>query len=380
MIAMTHNSDLIIVGSGILGLATAYLALKEGRSIRVIDASDRPVGASLMNFGHACFTGQSDDAQPVAASARAGWLSAAADAGLWARATGTVVPASTELELQVLREFAEHRGSEQVTTLNREQTRAALAHSEAPVIGGALLPQDLRVSPRQAVPALATWLASQGVTFTWNTRVFSAVDGVVATSRGDFRGTEVVVFPGHGLNQIFPEIAERRQVRTCALAMSLIESPQRLPEAFAMLTGTSLTRYDGFTAMPSVDALREELRRREPALVDCIANLMVTRIPEGLLVGDSHAYALSPEPFIDEKVATLLLDRATAILGIGEPVVIQRWLGSYADSPETNLVLERPDPKTSVAVVTSGIGMTLSFGIAELILSGDRELPDTSFL
>ncbi|MDN5713108.1 MAG: TIGR03364 family FAD-dependent oxidoreductase, partial [Brevibacterium aurantiacum] len=57
-------------------------------------------------------------------------------------------------------------------------------------------------------------------------------------------------------------------------------------------------------------------------------------------------------------------------LGIDEPVVRQRWLGQYADSTETNLILERPDARTTVAVVTSGIGMTLSFGIADRILGG----------
>ncbi|MGO3310613.1 MAG: TIGR03364 family FAD-dependent oxidoreductase [Brevibacterium aurantiacum] len=364
------KTDLIIVGSGILGLATAFRAHRQGRSVRVIDRSARPVGSSIQNFGHACFTGQADDAQDLAMASRAGGLEAAAATGIWAAETGSFIPAMTEPELRVLQEFADHRGPDQATMLSAEEVAAAIGNPSLGAIGGAHLPLDMRVDPREAAPALAEWLAGEGVEFTWNTTVTEVGDGTVSTNRGDVHGEQVVVCPGYQLTSLFPEIAEAHGVRICTLAMSLIERPQRIPSGFAMLTGTSLARYDGFAAMPGASALREDLTQREPELVDVIANLMVTDIPGGLLIGDSHAYDLSPEPFIDARVGDLLLDRATSILGIDEPVVRQRWLGQYADSTETNLILERPDARTTVAVVTSGIGMTLSFGIADRILGG----------
>ncbi|MGD7002898.1 TIGR03364 family FAD-dependent oxidoreductase [Corynebacterium halotolerans] len=366
------KKDLIVVGSGILGLATAFLAHREGRTVHVIDRSARPVGSSIQNFGHVCFTGQADVIQEVAMKSREGWLQAAAATGLWAAETGTYVPAMTETELQVLREFGEHRGEGEVTGLSAGEISAALANPDLGAVGGAHLPLDMRVNPREAAPAIARWLAGQGVRFTWNTQVTAVADGVVDTVRGQYSAAEVVVCPGYQLGSLFPGLADDNNVRICSLVMSLIDKPTRIPTGFAMLTGTSLARYDGFAAMPGVPELRRELSQREPELVDCVANLMVTDIPEGLLIGDSHAYDLSPEPFLDEQVAALLLDRSTALLGIDRPVVRQRWLGQYADSGETNLVLEHPDDRTTVAVVTSGIGMTLSFGIARLILDGEK--------
>lgn len=371
------NADLIVVGAGMIGLATAYLAHKQGQKVIVIDRMDRPVESSIQNFGHACFTAQADRIQPVAEKARAGWLAAAADAGFWAATPGTIVPVVSAAEHAVIEEFAEHRGPDQVRLLSARQTAEALGLSApesaggAPIIGGAHLIRDARVNPREAAPALAEWLAHEGVTFWWNTQVTAVSGGQVATTTGTLTAGHVAVCPGWQLRQIFPELAERHAVRTCTLAMSLIRRPARVPQEFAMLTGTSLARYDGFCAMPSSAALREDLAERQPELVDCVANLMATGIPGGLLIGDSHAYALSAEPFIDEDVASLLLARATELLGIDQPRVIQRWQGRYADSEETNLVLERPDEKTTVAVVTSGIGMTLSFGIADLIIRGD---------
>lgn len=106
------STDLLVVGSGILGLATAFRAHRQGRTVRVVDAAARPVGASIQNFGHACFTGQADVIQDVAASAREGWLDAARAAGFWAAESGTHIPAATETEARVLEEFAEHRGSD----------------------------------------------------------------------------------------------------------------------------------------------------------------------------------------------------------------------------------------------------------------------------
>lgn len=365
---MTTESDLLVVGSGILGLATAHRARRQGLDVTVLEETTRPVGSSIQNFGHACFTGQADELQDLAAASRTGWLRAAADSGLWTATTGTVVPAVTAAELRVLEEFAAHRGPEQVRMLSIAETRAALAHEQLDVVGGALLPLDMRVDPRTAVPELAAWLAGQGVRFRWGERVLRTADGVVETTRGTYRAERVVVCPGTGIGGLFPEIADRHGISQCTLAMALIERPERLPAHLAMLTGTSLARYDGFAAMPGAAALKAELAVREPELTACVANLMVTGIGGGLLVGDSHAYDDSYEPFLDGGVSELLLRKATALLGIEKPQVIQRWLGRYSDAPGTTFVLEHPDAATTVAVVTSGIGMTLGFGLAERVL------------
>ena len=361
----------IVVGSGILGLAAAYLAAKSGDRVLVVEAEDRPVHSSIMNFGHACFTGQADVVQSVAEESRNGWLSAARDANFWVAESGTWVPAATELEMAVLEEFAAHRGDQQVKLVTEAAVAESIGNPGLEAVGGAHLPWDMRVNPREAAPRIAQALEGMGVDFRWNTRVTGARDGVVATTRGDFEGERVIVCPGDQLMDLFPEVAQRHAVRICTLAMALVAKPDAIPADLAMLTGTSLCRYDGFAAMPSVPALREELAAREPELVGSIANLMATSIPEGLLVGDSHDYALSPVPFIEENVADLLLSKSAEYLGIDRLNVLQRWMGHYADSADTNLIVEQVDAKTTVLVVTSGIGMTLSFGVAAVALRGE---------
>lgn len=368
---MTSTADLIVVGAGVLGLATAHRARSRGLSVIVLEETTRPVGSSIQNFGHLCFTGQADELQDLASASREGWQRAAEDTGLRVTSTGTVIPAATRAELRVLEEFAAHRGAEQVRMLTVDETRSALGVGRSgPVglVGGAHLPLDLRVDPRRAVPDLAARLAEVGVDLRWGERVLSTAEGVVATTRGSYRAERVVVCPGVGAAAMFPEIAARHGILQCTLAMALIDRPAQLPAHLAMLTGTSLARYDGFTAMPGAAALRDELAEREPALTACRANLMATGIEDGLLIGDSHAYDDAYEPFLDADTSALLLEKAAAVLGIERPRVRQRWLGRYSDAPGTTLVLEHPDAATTVAVVTSGVGMTLAFGIAERVL------------
>ena len=49
------SNDVIIVGSGIVGLACAWAALQQGKNVRVIDRDPFCVGASIRNFGFVTF-------------------------------------------------------------------------------------------------------------------------------------------------------------------------------------------------------------------------------------------------------------------------------------------------------------------------------------
>lgn len=368
---MQRDTDLIVVGAGIMGLAVAHAARRRNLGVRVIDHADRPVGASVQNFGHLCFTAQSDAAQKLAERSAAGWVEADREAGLGLQRPGTTVAACTELEMQVLEEFASHRGTDQVRLLGAGQVRRHLGSAGDTVLGGAHLPGDMLADPRTAAPRLADSLADHGVDIRWQERVLHIAEGTVTTARGTHRAEQVIACPGIELAGLFPELADDVALGTCALTMALVERPEPLTDPFALLTGTSLTRYGGFSAMPSAADLRAELAVREPELVACDANLMVTGGPHGLLVGDSHSTGASHDPFIEEATARLLLDRAVRILGAPLTRVRQRWLGRYPDRPSGSLLIGRPDRCTTAAVITSGIGMTLAFGLAEPLIDGE---------
>ncbi len=96
-------------------------------------------------------------------------------------------------------------------------------------------------------------------------------------------------------------------------------------------------------------------------------HLIVVQSADGsLVVGDSHHYADTPEPFASEAVDRLILDEYAKVLGPPPPVV-ERWTGTYASSP-ANLLIEAPEPGVRVVMVTSGNGASTAFGLAEEVI------------
>lgn len=360
------SADLLVVGAGIVGLAHAAEAVSRGLRVTVVDRDERAVGASVRNFGHVCTTAQSGRAHELALVAREHWLGLASRAGLSVVRSGTLVVARTAAELGVLEELAAARGSEQVRLLTADEVTLRLP--AVGVLGGALLPLDLRVDPRAALPALAGWLADQGVTFRWGTTVGAVGPGTVHTSYGEVAADAAVVAVGHDLDRLFPGVADEWDVRRCRLQMLEVDPPGGLLVEPALLTGTSMLRYGALAAQPSAAAVRTEIAERTPELLDVVMNLMLTQRPDGALVlGDTHHYDRTLTPFDDEELADLLLREGARLLG--SPLrVRRRWRGVYADSPRTDFLVAAPHPTTRAVAVTSGIGMTTALGLAPQVL------------
>lgn len=368
--------DLVVVGAGIVGLAHASLALLEGQSVTVLDRDHEAVGASVRNFGHACITAQSGDLHAIAKASRRHWLDMAEKAGFWAAEAGAVVIARTRAELDVLEELSAAREDGEVALLDADETarRVGRTHADG-ILGGAWLRDDLRVDPRTTVAALAAWVDTQpGGEVRWNTTALGAEavrDGtvVVRTSRGTVRARRAIVCVGHDVDRLWPELAAEHRIQRCVLQMARVAPVEASEIAPAVLTATSMLRYPAFTDLPSAQALREQVQAARPELIDIGANVMCTQRPDGsLLVGDSHAYSLTAAPFLDERTSQILLDEHRDALG-RDLAVIERWQGVYASSDVAPYLVRDVAPGVTVVSVTSGVGMTLSFGLAERTLA-----------
>lgn len=378
--------DVVVVGAGIVGLAHALAAHDRGLSVLVVERDERAVGASVRNFGHGCFTAQDGPALTYALAAREQWLRLAKEAGFWLRESGTVVVARAEDELAVLDEFATTRDGD-ARLLDAAGVLDHVPVHGPDVVGGAFLPLDIRVDPREAVASIAGWLAERPeVDVAWSTSVqcFDAGSGVtlVRTTRGEVVAKRVVLAVGHDVDRFFPETARGAGMRRCTLRMLRVAAPGDSRAATragdgpgaattavdpAVLTGTSLLRYDAFSGAPSAAVLRTRLAARSPDLLDAGLNLMLTQRPDGTLtLGDTHAYAATPTPFNDESLDELLLREGSRLLG-GPLRVLQRWRGVYASAPAPFLVAD-PMPGVRAVSVTAGIGMTTALGLAPRVL------------
>nr|WP_062330644.1 TIGR03364 family FAD-dependent oxidoreductase [Herbidospora sakaeratensis] len=357
---MTSYVDVVVVGAGIVGLAHAVDAVRRGLTVAVVERDGHATGASIRNFGHGCVTAQAGAALGYAIDARATWVRLAREAGFWLRESGTVLAARHDDEMAVLEEFREERGDQVVL----------LPAGKVPVeaVGGALFPLDIRVDPREAVGAVARWLAGQGVTFLWETSVHTIEPGLVGTSRGPITAKAVVVCVGHDVDRHFPDLSRRFGVRRCALHMLRVANP--VPHDFdpAVLTGFSMLRYDGFATLPTAPKVRARLEAESPHLVDAGLNLMFTQRPDGdLTIGDTHRYATTLDPFNAEELDRFVLDEIARLLGVARLDVRERWRGVYASADRPFLDVS-PVPGVRVVSVTSGIGMTTAFGLAPRVL------------
>lgn len=354
------TADLVVVGAGIVGLAHAYHAVRKGLRVVVLDRDARAVGASIRNFGHCCITVQSGDALRYAESGRQHWLAAASAARFWAREAGTLVVARHDDEWAVLQDLAVARGAQSVHLLDPPAVQR-LAPVRQP-IGGALLPGDLRVDPRAAVPALAAYLADQGVEFHWSTTVHGVNDGVVRTNRGFFEARDVVVAVNHDVDRLFPGLGA--SVKRCSLHMLQIRPHRDVTIEPAVLTGHSMLRYAGFAVSPRLADVQARIARDEPDAVAAGLNLMFTQRPDGdLVIGDTHSYDEVPDVFAAESWDALIINKIRELLDLGDFDVRYRWQGVYASATDPFLVAQ-PSPGVHVVSVTSGIGMTTSFGLA----------------
>jgi FAD dependent oxidoreductase TIGR03364 len=375
--AAAPRSDLVVVGAGIVGLAHAAEAVRRGLSVTVVERDERAVGASVRNFGHACITAQTGRNLALARAARTRWIEVGRDAGVDVAECGTAVVARSPEELAVLEEFAAARPAE-VELLSAAGLRRHVpmiggsgSGRGGGVVGGAFLPLDLRVDQRRAVGALAGWLAGQpGVRFRWETSLTGLEEGRALTSRGPIDAGRTVVCVGHDVDRLFPDIARAAQVERCVLHMLRVTVPDADGHrvAPAVLSGTSLLRYGGFAACPSVPQLRARIAAERPDLLAADVNLMFTQLPGGdLTIGDTHHHTRTVDPFADESLDALLLAESARLLGGRRLVVRDRWRGTYATAPD-DLLVATPVAGARVVSVTTGIGMTLAFGLAVEVL------------
>lgn len=357
--------DVAIVGAGIVGLAHALMAVRQGLSAIVIERDARPVGASIRNFGFVTVTGQrrGETWRRALRSAQV-WAEVAPRAGIAIEQRGLMVIGRRPEAVPVIEAFARTEMGEACTVLTAASAQTRLGAVRPEALSAALWsPHELRVESRDAIPKLVDWLAAQGVRFEFRCAARAVADGVVETSRGHVQAATVVVCSGDDLATLFPENYARFGVTRCILQMLRLESPG-FPLPAPLMTDLSLVRYRGYADLPESAPLRARLEREQGAHLQHGVHLIAVQSADGsLVVGDSHHYADAPAPFADSAVEQLILDEARATIGVVS-AVRERWTGIYASAAE-DMFRAAPTPRTRHVVVTSGTGASTAFAIAE---------------
>src|SRR3990170_6782920 len=137
----------IVIGAGIVGLATARSLAVRGSRVKVIERNEKAIGASIRNFGMIWPIGQPDvELYERAMLSRHIWKEVCDNANIWYDEVGSLHVAHNKDEKIVLQELADiykHRGYQ---FLNAEETikRSAVVVPEN-LEGGLYSPHEMIV-------------------------------------------------------------------------------------------------------------------------------------------------------------------------------------------------------------------------------------------
>ncbi len=278
--------------------------------------------------------------------------------------------------LAVLEEFMRTEMAIGCRLLSPFEARRRCPQLTSPALQGVLESSvELRVESRIAIPLLASWLtAAHGVLFLRETAVLRIELPAVHTSRGVVRAQRVIACPGDDFNTLFAQRIATFGLTRCKLQMLRLADPGfRLPGVF--MSDLGLGRYHGYADLDCAGTLRSRLALEQPEHLRHGIHLIVAQSSDGsLIVGDSHHYAPTPDPFRYETVDELILEEFKAALGFEPPPVRERWIGTYASCADRPVVIDAPEAGVRLAIVTCGAGASIGFALGEELVSSLLEV------
>jgi FAD dependent oxidoreductase TIGR03364 len=373
--------DLAVVGAGIVGLATALAGARRGLRVIVIDRDAQANGASVRNFGFITVTGQERGVMWARARrSRDVWAEVATAAGIPIVHTGLWMAVRRPESVAVLEAFMATEMAEGCRLLEPAEARRRFPQLASPDLLAVLESTiELRVESREAIPRLAAWLAdAHDVTFLRNATVTSIDMPQMHTSRGTIHAEWVAVCPGDDFNGLYADRLGGYPLTRCKLQMLRLADPGfRLPGA--IMSDLGLGRYRGYADLDAAVPLKARLADEQAEHLKHGIHLIVVQSADGsLVVGDSHHYAATPDPFSHADVDALILEEFSAALGIAPPPVVERWTGTYASATDRPVLIDAPEASVRVAIVTCGAGASTGFAIGEELIASFFETESTT--
>lgn len=371
--------DLAVVGAGIVGIACAWAASKRGLKVVLIDRGVRQVGASVRNFGMVWPIGQPPGVLlQQALRSREMWLEASAQAGFWHEACGSMFVARHDDELGVLEECVSlGRGSEQpVRMLTPDEAVERSPWLVRAGLRGAMLSGlELTVEPRQAIEHMTGYLSERcGVHVLLGAAVSAVEPPLVRFGGGKswLRAERVCVCTGEDLRLLYPEVFAHSGLTICKLQMMrTMPQPEGQRLGPILAAGSTMRHYRSFAACPSVERVRARFAAERPEFDRWGIHVMANQTPAGeLTIGDSHEYGEPVQPFLRDEIDRVILDYLATFVRPPEMRIAERWYGCYpkflGDATE---FVASPHPAVKVVNGVGGSGMTLSFGLAEIVMA-----------
>ncbi|MBX2944217.1 MAG: TIGR03364 family FAD-dependent oxidoreductase [Cyclobacteriaceae bacterium] len=368
-------ADIAIVGAGIAGLAHAYMALKKGYRVVLFERDQFAVGASVRNFGLVWPIGQEPGlGLEMALRSRQHWLDVSSQAGFWLNPNGSMHVVYHDDEVAVLEEFMDiyKDTAFQCALLTPQQVL-----EKSPVVNSKNLKAGLwsategTVYSRESIRRIPEWLVEKyGLIIKYGHAVVEVSLPHIVTARETWHVDKVFICSGADFETLYPEVYDRQLITKCKLQMMKAVPDRPVQIGPTLCAGLTLRHYSAFAKCKSLKEVdlrydRESIMYKEHGIHVLLAQ---NHLGE-LIIGDSHHYNRTVEPFDREDVNEIILGYLSSFTKLGSLSITERWHGVYPKlQGDISLVLE-PEPNVMIINGLGGAGMTLSFGLAERVMS-----------
>ena len=372
-----NNRSAIVVGAGILGMATARALAAKGYKVKVIERSQFSIGASIRNFGMLWPIGQPDgQLYERAIRSREIWKEYLNAGSIPFNSCGSLHLAYSNEEWDVLEELSHifWENGRPVNLINSKQISERFdGINQTNLKGGLYSTDEVIIDPREGIRNLPLYLEQKfGVEFIWGTAISKVQPGSVFSGSTRFDADLIFICSGADFEVLYPEFFKQQEITKCKLQMMRFVSEK--PDyriGTSICGGLSLLHYKSFTASKALEILKVKLQNELPEHIRWGIHVMVSQNMNGeLTVGDSHEYGLDFDPFDKQHINQLILDYLKNLVHIDQWRLVESWNGIYPKmtNGKTDLHIE-VDNGVHIVNGIGGNGMTLSFGFAEEIIN-----------
>jgi len=371
-----NKPSAIVIGAGIVGLATARALAIRGFKVTVFERNERAVGASIRNFGMVWPIGQPTG--PLferAMLSRSIWKQICLEADIWHDEVGSLHIANSDDELAVMTEYVEmNQAYRECSLLTSKQTLAKSDGVNPAELKGALWSTtEMIVEARVAIGKIASYLEEKyAVDFHWNTAISQVENSTVKSGLRSWQADEIFICSGAEFETLYPELFMQQEITKCKLQMLRINSqPNGWRIGPALCGSLSMIHYPGFHATTSLSNLRKRYEEEYAEYLKWGIHVMAAQNHTGeITIGDSHEYGLVHDPFDKDFINRLIIKYLKTFTDFKDTSIIQTWNGIYPKMKNgaTELILQ---PAAGITIINGlgGNGMTLSFGLCEQAMS-----------
>jgi len=363
--------DICIVGAGIVGMAHAYWAAKKGLKVIVVEKNHTCQGASVRNFGLFWEIGQEKKYKGLVTDSKKVWTEFFDDTNTWNKNGGSLGLAYDDDEMELIDEYCKLYPNKNRHILNHKDVLKKYPYVNAKNLKGALYSaNEITIYSRESIPAIAEWLTKKyKVDFLFDTTVISEKLPTIYTNKSSIKAAKLIISTGADFELLFPEVYKNAKITKCKLQMLKTEASNTLIIP-ALYTATSFIHYASFSKCKTLEVIRTKIKKEQPQYLNYGINLLVAQNNYNeLLIGDSHEYDESVNPFNKEEIDHLIISGLKRILPTTDINIKERWHGVYPKSNNKKFIIEEPKKNALIVNALAGAGMTLSFGLAKKTIS-----------